>query len=743
MPVADTDDGLPEEAQLCMEEGAMPSRPASQRRQSDPPLEVVLAAQLSAIQLHLSRGHNQLLKLAADHSSRETVQRLALEEEARKLHLELGSLRSRLAADAPISPPRRPNTTGGVIEASGCMGGTACDVPRARPSSQDGRHRWREIAKARSPVGRGPRRGALNTGNLRHAGLAEGRSPLPHSIDYDFDVDLTIASPAPPTTLSPALLDGPSGRPAERPGRPRPPAAAQPTAPPAPAGKPPPAAERAHRQRCGGGANGERSLEPCPSDTATGTPGSSTSPTPGSSVGASSQDDAAEGRLATCIAVDPRSPRMPPRDSQASMLADLAISGPRRWTSFLRCSSTDMVDYFLRGKAFGLVCSVVILANATYLGVQTSREVDIEFARLRGEPVQQDDPIVPDIMFTLFFTLEMLARLAVEKKKFILGREAYWNMFDTCVVISSIYECYHLIYGSSAPAGVSVLRTFRVLRVIRLLRVAGVFAPCKAVIRTLQTIIYSLSGSASSFVSALVVLFLFLFIFAISFMQGVKGYIATATPDERLTKHFQNTVLTMEEHYGTMEATLWTLLAAVSGGYDWSEVAKPISSIGGFYKLGFLLYVVFVLFALLNILTGIFVNVSIDSCKMNREIVIEEAITNKKSLVKQIVHLFHEADADSSGTLSLDEFEEFFQDEAIRAFFMSLDLDMSNARTIFEVIDTTGDGELDIEEFVQGCIDLRGGARKVDISMLQRENQQLFKRLNDLETAVNKKGQRF
>eukprot|EP00928_Gymnodinium_smaydae_P086321 TRINITY_DN7035_c0_g1_i3.p1 TRINITY_DN7035_c0_g1~~TRINITY_DN7035_c0_g1_i3.p1 ORF type:complete len:105 (+),score=22.31 TRINITY_DN7035_c0_g1_i3:49-363(+) len=83
------------------------------------------------------------------------------------------------------------------------------------------------------------------------------------------------------------------------------------------------------------------------------------------------------------------------------------------------------------------------------------------------------------------------------------------------------------------------------------------------------------------------------------------------------------------------------------------------------------------------------------------------------------------------------------QDEAIRAFFMSLDLDMSNARTIFEVIDTTGDGELDIEEFVQGCIDLRGGARKVDISMLQRENQQLFKRLNDLETAVNKKGQRF
>jgi len=303
--------------------------------------------------------------------------------------------------------------------------------------------------------------------------------------------------------------------------------------------------------------------------------------------------------------------------------------------------------------------------------------------------------------------------------------------------VTAIHELFLALRGTASVNGVSVLRTFRILRVVRLLRVAKVFSPCRAVIRTLQTILLSLSGSASSFVSALVMLFFFLFMFAVFFMQGVKGFIASADTRERETAVFVEVTSQLKEHYGSMESCLWTLVGAVSGGYDWAEVARPISALGGFYKLAFLMYVLFVLFALLNILTGIFVNVAIDSCKMNREIAIDAAITNKNSIIKEIVDLFHEADTDCSGTLSWEEFEEYIQDERIKAFFMALELDMSAAQRVFNLIDSSGDGQLDIEEFVQGCIDLRGSSKKVDIAILEKDRLALSDRLDRLDSMLS------
>merc|ERR1719238_2003818 len=104
----------------------------------------------------------------------------------------------------------------------------------------------------------------------------------------------------------------------------------------------------------------------------------------------------------------------------------------------------------------------------------------------------------------------------------------------------------------------------------------------------------------------------------------------------------------MRHHYGSVGSTVWTLLGAVTGGYDWSDVAEPVASINVFYKLTFLAYILFVFFAVLNILTGIFVNVAIDSCAMNREIAIDSALSNKNDMIKEVVNLFMEADTDCS-----------------------------------------------------------------------------------------------
>merc|ERR1711957_609982 len=102
----------------------------------------------------------------------------------------------------------------------------------------------------------------------------------------------------------------------------------------------------------------------------------------------------------------------------------------------------------------------------------------------------------------------------------------------------------------------------------------------------------------------------------------------------------------------------------------------------------------------------------------------------------EIVELFVEADVDGSGSLSWYEFQEFVQDERIKAFFMALELDMSALSTIFQLLDTSGDGKLEALEFVEGCIKLRGGARKVDVTILHNENSIVMEKLESLEQSL-------
>merc|ERR1712151_1422577 len=51
-----------------------------------------------------------------------------------------------------------------------------------------------------------------------------------------------------------------------------------------------------------------------------------------------------------------------------------------------------------------------------------------------------------------------------------------------------------------------------------------------------------------------------------------------------------------------------------------------------------------------------------------------------------------------------------------RAFFASLEIEVETAWEIFKLLDIDGGGTLDIEEFVTGCLRLRGPAKALDVA---------------------------
>jgi len=57
------------------------------------------------------------------------------------------------------------------------------------------------------------------------------------------------------------------------------------------------------------------------------------------------------------------------------------------------------------------------------------------------------------------------------------------------------------------------------------------------------------------------------------------------------------------------------------------------------------------------------------------------------------------------------------------AYFASLQIDVGEAKSLYQLLDTDEDGSIAIEEFVLGCMRLKGMAKAVDIAMIMYETK--------------------
>lgn len=53
----------------------------------------------------------------------------------------------------------------------------------------------------------------------------------------------------------------------------------------------------------------------------------------------------------------------------------------------------------------------------------------------------------------------------------------------------------------------------------------------------------------------------------------------------------------------------------------------------------------------------------------------------------------------------------FFEEDEVRAIFESLDLRARDSWTLFKLLDEEGNGDINLREFMEGCLRLRGPAK--------------------------------
>mmetsp|Transcript_50641 Transcript_50641/g.151448 ORF Transcript_50641/g.151448 Transcript_50641/m.151448 type:complete len:696 (+) Transcript_50641:23-2110(+) len=372
-----------------------------------------------------------------------------------------------------------------------------------------------------------------------------------------------------------------------------------------------------------------------------------------------------------------------------------------------------LVRRLVRNTAFDGLCAVMILGNSVLIGWSTEH--------LTSPGAEETGwMVVLGHFFTGFFLVELILRMLPEGTLFFHFHEGwFWNWFDFALVAVSIVEFLLTMNGQGGNWGGSV-KTIKMLRILRLFRVFRFF-------KDLSLLALMVIDSMKSLGNALVMLAIIMYVFAIMFTSEATGYLQSV-PDRTASE-----AALVWQYFGTLKATSYALLQAMLGGVSWGVLTDALLEVDlWFSAIIFFLYVFFTMLAVLNIITGVFVDNAVETARTQRDYLVQKEMEVKEMYVKEMQKLFSQMDEDQSGTVCLEEVKEYFQDPHVKSYFTALGLDPHDSERLFTLLDDDGSGDVGVNEFINGCLRLKGQARSIDIYALLVQGNRLENKLREV-----------
>lgn len=386
-------------------------------------------------------------------------------------------------------------------------------------------------------------------------------------------------------------------------------------------------------------------------------------------------------------------------------------------------ASQSALQRWTRSLWYKSLMALAIVLDTTLIAWRTEQRAASAAARASTTTMRQEMLafLLISTVFCGVFCADLMSRLIAERSSFFQGRDRSWNSFDIVVVITTLFEVvvdWISFSTSNNEADMDAsffFGKFAMLRIVRLLRLIRTSSSLRLIrfIRELRLMVYSLFSSLTSLIWAVVLMLIVLLTFGIFFTDGVISHcLRTGSMHDEATAELRET-------FGNLSSATLSLYQAMSGGDDWANFMKPLEVLAYEYKLLYLTFITFAILALLNVITAVFVESAMQRSQNDREFVVQEEMENREELILIMQQVFNELDTNNSGALSLEEFERHIDDEKIVAYLSSLGLDVNQVRTLFVLLDVDQTGEVDIEEFVQGCLRLKGGAKSLDMAIIK------------------------
>jgi len=181
--------------------------------------------------------------------------------------------------------------------------------------------------------------------------------------------------------------------------------------------------------------------------------------------------------------------------------------------------------------------------------------------------------------------------------------------------------------------------------------------------------------------------------------------------------------LLVKRYWGSIGNAILSLYWSITGGQDWADVINPLIEETGtqIHNVIFLMYIAFATMVLMNLVTGVFVE---GAQRLSRE-------DKDKELTRMARKTFRLFDDDDSLDISKQEFEDHVKKGNLDEYLCAAGLSAVGAIDLFDYLDQDGDMTISVNEFVDGCIRLRGQPNLLSVTQLLMEVRSHHKEMKE------------
>lgn len=383
-----------------------------------------------------------------------------------------------------------------------------------------------------------------------------------------------------------------------------------------------------------------------------------------------------------------------------------------------------------------LVNMVVMIAERQYEGAVLNDMIGFTAWRANGgrEPgdtwhlADEDSNVMTarsvffalDVVFGVCFVFEMLAKLAVMRGGYF---KIWSNRFD--VVINLLW--FVDLFGVNIGIEPASLRMARLVRVTRLANIVmsmdrvGIFD-------SLRLLLVCLRSSVPIFVWSSLLL---LFVVVVSGLL-VAGIFSSILSDEGMPVQRRRELF---QKFGSFSRSTLTMFELTFVNFM-PVTDLLVRNLSEWWFVPVIMYKGIVGFGMLKVITGVFLKESFTAAEANDTLMVLHKERDMAMHTRKMSEFFAHGDAGGDGLVSWDDFNAILQNEWVKTWLSSMDLDVKDVRLVFELLDSEGDHSLTLQEMTKGFAHLKGAARSIDLQVLLRTSDRMEKQLSTLARTV-------
>jgi len=329
--------------------------------------------------------------------------------------------------------------------------------------------------------------------------------------------------------------------------------------------------------------------------------------------------------------------------------------------------------------------------------------------------------VVLEHLFTWIFAVEIFFRLWLHRCRYF---HDYFNIFDFTLVILPILDLYVFTPLAGYSHNIEMLRVLRLgkmVRAVRIMRTLRLFQGLRLLVQACSSFLPSLAWS-------MILLMICMMVGGLVMGNLLQEFIRDETnaADKRLW---------VWTYYGTAYRAMYTMYEITFAG-NWTTRARPVlEDVDHSYVIFFVFYVTLIVFAVLRVITAVFLRETLEAANNDAELVILERLRQKGKYIKRLEGIFRAMDESGDGVLSEEEMTLVLQDHKVQAYLSSLDLDLSEGQALYKLLQNS-EGQVTYEDFIDGILRCKGPARAIDQICLQCDVKLLSDSVSYLTSAL-------